>query len=90
MALTAPLSLREALRGIWQADKYPILGNEDLREATRLDAEALARAERAVMLPGDQPKFAAWIASLRDPKLSGPEHDRIMHALHDLFDPEGA
>jgi len=36
-----PLSLRDALRGIWQAARYPILGNEDWRILARLDAEAL-------------------------------------------------
>ena len=84
----ARLSLREALRSIWRADKTPILGNEDWREGERLDAEALARAERAVMSPGDQPEFAAWIAALRDPNLSGTERDKIMYAIHDLFERE--
>lgn len=64
---TAPLSLRDALREIWQADKYPILGNEDWREAERLHAEALERAKAAVMSPVDQSEFAA----LRDPHLPG-------------------
>ena len=81
------LSLREALRGIWQADKYPIRGNEDWREAERLDAEALARAGKAVMSPGDRPEFADWIAALRDANLAGNERDEIMYAIHDLFEP---
>jgi len=86
--MTDTLSLREALRGIWQADKYPIRGNEDWREAKRLDAEALARAEEAVMTPGDRPEFADWIAALRDPNLAGDERDEIMYAIHDLFEPD--
>lgn len=84
----APLTLREALHGIWQADKYPILGNEDWRAAARLDAEALERAGRAVMSPADRPEFAEWIAALRDPKLPGPKREEIMFAIHDLFEPE--
>lgn len=85
---TSPLSLREALRGIWQADKYPILRNTDWREAELLDAEALARAETAVMSPGDPPEFRDWIATLRKPNLPGDERDRIMYAIHDLFEPD--
>lgn len=86
--MTETLSLREALRGIWQADKYPILGNEDWREAELLDAEALERAADAVMLPGDQPEFADWIAALRDPSLPGEKREKIMYAIHDLFEPD--
>jgi hypothetical protein len=84
----APLTLRKALRGIWQADKYPILGNEDWRVAARLDAEALERAGSAVPSPDDEPEFAAWIATLRNPELPADEREEIMFALHDLFDPE--
>ena len=51
-----PLSLREALRGIWQADKYPILGNEDWAVGARLDAEALERAATAVPAADDAPR----------------------------------
>jgi len=87
-AADTPISLREALRGIWPADKYPIRGNEDCREAERLDAEALARAEKAVMSPGDRPDFADWIAALRNPDLVRDARDMIMHAIHDLFEPE--
>jgi hypothetical protein len=36
MAKPCCLSLRDALRDIWQADKYPILGNADWHEAERL------------------------------------------------------
>ena len=45
-AADTPISLREALRGIWPADKYPIRGNEDWREAKRLDAAAARSACR--------------------------------------------
>ncbi len=88
LSVDTPLSLRDALHGIWQADKYPILGNEDWRVAARLDAEALERAATAVMSPGDRPEFAEWIAALRDPKLPTRERDEIMYAIHDLFEPD--
>ena len=86
--MTNTLTLREALHGIWRADKYPILGNADWVAAARLDREALDRAATAVAGPDDKPEWAEWIAALRDPKLSGHRHDEIMYAIHDLFEPE--
>jgi hypothetical protein len=83
-----PLSLREALRQIWLADKYPCPGNEDWRVAARLHAEALERAATAVPAPDDLPEFAEWIATLLKPGLSGDEREEIIFALHDFFDPE--
>ena len=84
----APPTLRQALRRIWEADKYPILGNEDWRQAAILDRAALDTAAAAVPSPDDPPEFAARVAALRDPGLPGDERERIMFALHDLFDPE--
>jgi len=81
-------STRRCGASIWQADKYPILGNADWREDELLDAEALARTEKAVMSPGDQPEFADWIAALRKPGLTGDERDQIMYAIHDLSEPD--
>ena len=84
----APFTLREALRGIWLADKYPIHSNEDWRVAAILDAEALEKAASAVASPDDPPEFAKWIAALRDPQPLSDERDQIMFALHDLFSSE--
>jgi len=83
-----PLTLREALRRISQGDRYPTLGNEDWRRVAMLDKEALESAARAVASPGDRPEFAAWIAALRNPGLRNDERERIISAIHDLFDPE--
>ena len=83
-----PLTQREALRRIWQADKYPILGNADWREAAILDREALDAAAAAVPSSDDRPEFAAWIMALRNPRIPNHEREEIMFALHDLFDPE--
>lgn len=85
-----PLSLREALRHIWLAEKYPCPGNEDWAVATRLTAEALERAGKAVPAPDDLPEFAAWITALRKPDLSDDEREEIFSAVYDLFDPEDA
>lgn len=82
------LSQREALRGIWEADRYPIRGNEDWRIAARRDAEALERAATAVPETGDPPEFAGWIAALRNPKVSDLEREDIMSAIYVLFEPE--
>jgi hypothetical protein len=86
--MTTPLSLRDALRGIWQADKYPILGNEDWAVGARLDKEALERAATSVPATDDKPEWAQWIAALRNPELPGNEREEIMYAIHDLFEPE--
>jgi hypothetical protein len=40
------------------------------------------------MSPGDQPEFAAWITALRDPNLPGAAREEIMHAIHNLFEPD--
>lgn len=87
---TPPLTMREALHQVWLADRYPIRGNADWREAAIRDAEALERAGRAVSALDDPPEFAAWIAALRDPKLPHGEREEILSAIHDLFEPEEA
>ncbi len=85
---TPPLTMRAALRQIWQAASYPIRGNEDWHIAARMDAEALERAGNAVPAPDDLPEFAAWIAALRDPRIPDIEREDIMSAIYDLFDPD--
>jgi len=84
----APLTMREALRLIWRAAKYPILGNGDVQLAQQADAEALERASTAVPAPDDAPEFAVWIAALRDPTLPEIEREEIISAIYDLFEPD--
>ena len=84
----APLTFRDALHKVWQADKYPILGNEDWRAAARLDAEALEMAATAIPSPDDPPEFALWLAILLKPGVKNDERGEVMTALHDFFDPE--
>lgn len=83
-----PFTLRDALHQIWQAARYPILGNEDWRIAARLDAEAIERAATAVPGPDDPPEAARWIAALRDPQLPDSEREDILSAIYDVFDPD--
>jgi hypothetical protein len=85
---TPPLTMREALRQIWEADRYPILGNEDARVAVRMSAEALARAGEALPASDDPPELVAWIAALINPRLPRDEREDIMSAIYDLFDPD--
>ena len=81
-------SAREALRGIWRAARYPILGNEDWAVGKGLDREALARAAATVPTPDDPPEFTRWITALCDPNLPDSERETIMEAIYDLFEPE--
>jgi hypothetical protein len=84
----SPLTMREALRQIWEAARYPIRGNEDWHAAAAMDAAALERTTTAVLAPDDLPEFARWIAALRDPLLPSSEREEIMSAIYDLFEPE--
>lgn len=84
----APLTVYQALRLIWEADCYPILGNEDWRAAEALERDALARAARAVPGPGDRAEFVDWLAVLQNPSISNPGRESVMEKLHDLFEPD--
>lgn len=83
-----PLTVRDVLRLVWEADGYPCLGNGDDRVAQRLEDEALAKATDAVSSPDDPPEFRQWLTALQDPSLRNPERDRIIDGLYELFDPE--
>jgi len=87
-APTAPITAREALRLIWEAERYPIRGNEDWRTAAALAKEALARAAKATASPDDPPEFGLWLAALQDQSLPDSDREAVMAALYDLFDPE--
>lgn len=84
---TTPITTREVLRLVWEADSYPHLGNEDERVSILLMREALAKAEHAVPGPDDPPEFATWLTALRNGNLTFDQRDTIMEALYDLFDP---
>ena len=87
-APAAPITVREALRLIWEAERYPIRGNEDWREAAALEKEARARAATARALPDDPPEFIGWLTALRDESLPAADREAAMSALYDLFDSE--
>jgi hypothetical protein len=81
----APITAREALRLVWEAERYPIRGNEDWRSAAALTKEALARAATATASPDDPPELAGWLAELCSGQLT--PGDGIMDGLYALFDP---
>lgn len=83
-----PITVGEALYLIWQADHYPILGNEDLQASRRLEEEALSKAANAIPEAADPSEWAQWLAVLLSPSSSGDERENVMSALYDLFDPE--
>ena len=84
----APITFREALRLLLDADSYPRLGNHDWREADLLEAEALKMATTAEPRADDPPEFAHWLIALRDPQLPNDERGDITAAVRDLFEPE--
>jgi hypothetical protein len=87
-APVASITAREALRLIWEAERYPIRGNEDWRTAATLAREALTRASTATASPDDPPEFGLWLAALQDQSLPEETRETAMSALYDLFDPE--
>ena len=85
----APIAVREVLHLIWEADRYPILGNEDWRHSAALERAACDRAATATMSPDDPPEFGPWLAALCSERLPPDQRDEIMEALYGLFDPRG-
>lgn len=73
-----PLTVREVVRRLIAADRYPRLANADWREAEILEQEALALAATAIPSLDDPPTFAAWLAAL-----SGPDGPRRRQATFD-------
>jgi hypothetical protein len=79
------ITVREALRLLWEADCYPRIGNHDWVVGAAMEAEALVKAEFAVPSVDDPPEFAVWLAALRNPDLSVDEREEIYRALHNYF-----
>ena len=69
-----PMTVRDVLRLVLQADASPILGNEDVPVALRMERTALQHAETAVSSPDDPPEFARWLEALRQPCI---EQDKL-------------
>ena len=82
----ARITVREALRLLWEADSYPRLGNEDWAVATRTEAAALEKAATAVASPDDPPEFGRWLQALQRRDLSVSEREEIYWSIHDFAD----
>jgi len=50
---------------VLQADASPILGNDDVLVALRMERAALQHAETAMLSSDDPPDFARWLAAMR-------------------------
>ena len=83
-----PMTVRDVLRLVLQADAYPILGNEDVPVALRMERAALQHAETAVSSPDDPPEFARWLEALRQPGIGQDEHEEVFGAMYAYFDSE--
>jgi hypothetical protein len=68
-----PITVREVIRLLWEADSYPCIGNEDWHVAARMEAAALAKAATAVASPDDPPEFGRWLDALRNGGLTVDE-----------------
>lgn len=82
---SGPVSTRKVIRLIWEADSYPILGNEDIPVSRRLMAAAMAEIGMAVPSVDDPPEFALWLAVLQRAGASLEEREDVIWAIHDFF-----
>jgi hypothetical protein len=83
--MSETISVREALRLLWEADSYPRIGNADWPVAARMEAEALRKAETAVASLDDPPEFARWLEALQNRDISVVDREKIYWAIHDYF-----
>lgn len=60
-----PLTVREVPHLIWEADRYPCLGNGDIQIADLLEEEALAKACDAIPQPPRDSRFQKFFIVLR-------------------------
>lgn len=79
----SPISVRQAICLFLQAYEYPHLGNEDIREAMRLEEEARAKAADAVPSPDDPPAFKVWLNVLMNPASRKDELETMYFAMLD-------
>jgi hypothetical protein len=85
-----PMTVRDVLLLVLQADAYPILGNEDVPVALRMQRAALQHAETAMASPDDPPEFARWLAVLRQPGVGPDAREEVLGAMYAYFNPEEA
>ena len=83
-----PMTVQDVLLLVLQADAYPILGNEDVPVALRMERAALRHAETAVSSPDDPPEFARWLEALRQPDIGQDERAEVLGAMYAYFDLE--
>ena len=83
-----PLTVLEALRMVWKAEHYPILGNGG-RSGRRETRQGGAGKSQVCRVRTERP---AWmrhcVTALLKPDLNGDDRDEILSFLDNLFDPE--
>ena len=82
---STPSTVREVLQLLLEADDYPRQSNEDWRQADRMKAAALEKAETAIESPGDPPEFRQWLDALRQPNLGNDAREEVYDAMYDYF-----
>jgi hypothetical protein len=82
-AAAAPISARQALGLFLQVYQYPHLGNEDQREAMRLEEEARAKAADAARSPDDPSEFKMWLSILINQASQADELKTMYFAMLD-------
>ena len=83
-----PVTVREVVCLLLEADSYPRPGNEDWAIAARMEAAALEKAATAVASPDDPPEFGRWLEALQRRDLPVDEREEIYWAIHDYFHEE--
>jgi hypothetical protein len=86
--LATPMTVRDVPPLMWQADVYPLLGNEDVPVALRMERAARQHAETAVSSPDDPPEFARWLEVLRQPGIGQDKREQMFGAMDVYCDPE--
>ena len=88
--MDGPISVREVLMLLLNADKYPRYNAHDWQEADLWEEEALAKAKTAHSSSDDPPEFTHWLAALQQPGRTSETREAVFQAMHDYFEPEGA
>lgn len=82
---TTPITVRNVLQLLLEADSYPRQSNTDWRHAERMEGAALEKIEDAIGSPGDPPEFEAWLETLRNPNVRSDEREAVYDAMYDHF-----
>ena len=86
---TATVTVNNVLHLLLEADSYPRQGNEDWRQADKMEVAALQKAEGAIESPSDPAEFRRWLNALRKPNTVADEREDVYLAMRDYFSGQG-